>query len=69
MERGSSKHTGRLDDQMQQETGPLTQGAPLESHVEEHLEKEGPGDGEPVPQEVLRETAPETSGSDTSVER
>jgi hypothetical protein len=56
MERGNSKHSGRVDDEMEHEVESLTRGAPVEARVEEHLEKEGAGDGEPVPQEVLRTT-------------
>ena len=61
MERGNSKHSGRLDDEMRHETEPLTQGAPAEARAEEHLEKEGPGDGEPLPQEVLRKAGRSTT--------
>jgi hypothetical protein len=64
MERGNTKHSGRLDDEMRHETDPLTRGAPGEARVEEHLEKESPADGEPVPQEVLR-----TAGRETTEER
>jgi hypothetical protein len=42
MERGSSKHGSRLDDELSEEAEPLDRSA-KESHVEEHLEKEYPG--------------------------
>ena len=41
MERRSDKHAGRLDDQMKDES--------TEVRAEEDREKEGPGEGEPVP--------------------
>ena len=43
MERGSDKHSPRLDDELDHETRSLQQGAPVESRVEEHREQEGPG--------------------------
>ena len=49
MERGSTQHGPRLDDELERETRSLVQGAPVESRVEEGFEKEGPADGEPVP--------------------
>ena len=49
MERGSTQHGPRVDDELERETRSLVQGAPVESRVEEGFEKEGPADGEPVP--------------------
>ena len=49
MERGSDKHSPRVDEQMDHETRSLQQGAPVESRVEEHREQEGPGDDQPTP--------------------
>jgi hypothetical protein len=49
VERGSTQHGSRVDDELAHETRPMTQGAPLESRVEEEFEKEGPADGEPMP--------------------
>jgi hypothetical protein len=49
MERGSTQHGARIDDELERETRSLVQGSPVESRVEEGFEKEGPADGEPVP--------------------
>jgi hypothetical protein len=49
LERGSDKHSPRLDEELEHETRSLEQGAPLESRVEEFREQEGPGDGQPTP--------------------
>jgi hypothetical protein len=49
VERGSDKHSPRVDEEMDRETRSLQQGAPVESRVEEHREQEGPGDGQPTP--------------------
>ena len=49
MERGSDKHSPRVDEQLEHDTRSLTQGAPVESRVEEHREQEGPGEGQPTP--------------------
>jgi hypothetical protein len=46
MTRESTKHGPRIDEALKHETRPLEQGAPLESHVREDLEKEGPADDE-----------------------
>ena len=48
MERGSGKHSPRIDDLMDEETQSLQRGAPVEARVEEFLEKEGPGDEDAV---------------------
>lgn len=44
MERDSTKHGPRLDDELAGEIEPLVRGAPVESRVEEDREKEGPGE-------------------------
>jgi Protein of unknown function (DUF2795) len=49
LERGSDKHSPRVDEELDHETRSLRQGAPVESRVEEHREQEGPGDGQPTP--------------------
>jgi hypothetical protein len=49
VERGSDKHSPRLDEELDHETRSLQQGAPVESRVEEHREQESPGDGQPTP--------------------
>jgi hypothetical protein len=49
MERGSTQHGPRVDDELERETRSMVQGAPVESRIEEGFEKEGPADGEPVP--------------------
>ena len=48
MERGSDKHSPRVDEELDHETRSLQQGAPVESRVEEHREQEGPGDDQPT---------------------
>jgi hypothetical protein len=49
MERQSSKHGPRLDDELKHETESLERGAPVESRVEEEREHEPAGDGEREP--------------------
>jgi Protein of unknown function (DUF2795) len=49
LERGSDKHSPRVDEELEHETRSLQQGAPLESRVEEFREQEGPGDDQPTP--------------------
>jgi Protein of unknown function (DUF2795) len=49
VERGSDKHSPRVDEELEHETRSLKQGAPLESRVEEHREQEGPGEDQPTP--------------------
>ncbi len=53
MERGSDKHSPRVDEQLDHETRSLTQGAPVESRVEEYREQEGPGEDQPTPDAPL----------------
>jgi hypothetical protein len=49
LERGSDKHSPRVDEELDHETRSLQQGAPVESRVEEHREQEGPGEDQPTP--------------------
>jgi hypothetical protein len=53
LERGSDKHSPRVDEEMDHETRSLQQGAPLESRVEEFREQEGPGEDQPTPESRL----------------
>ena len=55
MERGSDKHSPRVDEELDHETRSLQQGAPLESRVEEFREQEGPGEDQPTPEPRLSE--------------
>jgi hypothetical protein len=55
LERGSDKHSPRVDEELDHETRSLQQGAPIESRVEEFREQEGPGEDQPVPQPHLTE--------------
>ena len=53
MERGSDKHSPRIDEALDRDTRSLQQGAPVESRVEEFREQEGPGDDQPTPDSRL----------------
>jgi hypothetical protein len=55
LERGSDKHSPRVDEELEHETRSLEQGAPVESRVEEHREQEGPGDDQPTPGAMVNE--------------
>jgi hypothetical protein len=55
MERGSDKHTPRLDDEMDRETRSMTQGSPIEARADEGRMKEPPADDEPMAQEVVED--------------
>jgi uncharacterized protein DUF2795 len=48
-ERGSDKHSPRLDDDLHDDTRSMEQGASVEARVEEDREQEGPADGQPTP--------------------
>lgn len=48
MDRRSDKHGPLLDEEMEQETRGLTQGAPVDSRAEEWHEPEPSGEGEPL---------------------
>ena len=49
MERGSDKHSPRIDDQLKHETDSIVRGAPAEARTDEAREQEGPGEDEPTP--------------------
>jgi len=53
MERGSDKHSPRIDDNLAHDTRPLTQGAPTEARADEGRLQEGAGDDEPTPDALL----------------
>jgi hypothetical protein len=53
VERGSDKHSPRLDDELDRQTRSMQQGAPVESRVEEHREQEGPGEDQATPEARL----------------
>jgi hypothetical protein len=55
LQRGSDKHSPRVDEELEHETRSLEQGAPVESRVEEYREQEGPGDDQPTPSAVVNE--------------
>jgi Protein of unknown function (DUF2795) len=55
LERGSDKHSPRVDEELDHETRSLQQGAPIESRVEEFREQEGPGEDQPTPEPRLSE--------------
>ena len=70
MERGSDKHSPRIDDEMHHEVRSLEQGAPVEARVEEFREQEGPGDDQPMPESRLRgEAAAEAPGPEDPEQR
>lgn len=48
MDRGSSKHSPRIDDQMRKETEALEQGSPVEPRASESRQMEPAGEHEPV---------------------
>lgn len=56
MQRGSSEHNPRLDDEMAKEVESLVRGAPVEARVDEHRMLEDAADGEPVSESVLSES-------------
>lgn len=49
LERQSTKHSPRLDEELQHETASLTHGTPGDAHAHEGREAEPPADGEPTP--------------------
>jgi hypothetical protein len=61
MEMGN-KHAPRLDDEMEHEVRGMIQGAPVEPRAEPEREQQGPGDGEPVPDALLRRDEPSVDG-------
>lgn len=53
MERGSDKHSPRVDDELEHEVEGLTRGG-REPRAEEFREQEGPAEDEPTPDAVLQ---------------
>lgn len=53
MPRGSDKHSPRLDESMDHDTRPLTQGAPVEARAQEARAQEGEADDEPTSDALL----------------
>ena len=54
MQRGSDKHSPRVDEQLKHETAPLTHGSGVESHSREDHRQEPPAEGEMVPDSSRR---------------
>ncbi len=53
MERGSDKHSPRIDDGLEHDTRPLTQGSPSEARADEGRHQEGAADDEPTTDALL----------------
>ena len=53
MERGSDKHSPRVDDEMDLETSSITRGSPIEARADEARMKEPAADDEPIPEEIV----------------
>jgi len=53
MERGSDKHSARIDENLERDTRSLVQGAPGESRADEGRLQEGPADEEPTTDALL----------------
>ena len=54
MQRGSDKHSPRVDEQLKHETASVTHGAGVESHSREEYQQEPPAEGERVPNAASR---------------
>jgi hypothetical protein len=67
MDRGSSKHGPRLDDEMAHETRGITQGSPTDGRAEEWHEPEPPGEDQPEASAVPYRDAGEAGGSPTGM--
>ncbi len=61
MERGSTQHSPRVDDEMEHEVKSVLQGAPVEARSGEEHEHEGPSEGEPVPDARIEGDRPSAS--------
>ena len=59
MQRDSTKHGGRVDDELKHETESLVRGAPVESRAEEWRAQEGAADGEREPSARTRPAGPD----------
>src|SRR3954452_340970 len=64
MERGSDKHTPRVDEELKHDTDSLTHGSPVEARADEGREQEGAADEEPTPDALLTGDRP-TADPDT----
>ena len=53
MERGSDNHSPRIDDSLEHDTLPLTQGSPSEARADEARHQEGAADDEPTTDALL----------------
>ena len=53
MERGSDKHSPRIDDGLEHDTRPLSQGSPSETRADEGRLQEGAADDEPTTDALL----------------
>jgi len=53
MARGSDKHSPRIDDSLEHDTRPLTQGSPNEARADEARHQEGAADDEPTTDTLL----------------
>jgi hypothetical protein len=53
MPRGSDKHSARIDDSLEHDTRPLTQGSPAEARADESRHQEGAADDEPTTDSLL----------------
>ena len=53
MDRGSDKHSPRIDEGLDHDTRPLTQGGPMESRADEGRQQEGAADDEPTTDALL----------------
>ena len=53
MERGSDKHSPRIDDGLEHDTRPLTRGSPSETRADEGRHQEGAADDEPTTDALL----------------
>jgi hypothetical protein len=67
MDRGSSKHGPRLDEQMEQETRGMVQGGPSDARAEEWHESEPSGEDQPDVGVVPHTDAGEMGGSPTGM--
>jgi uncharacterized protein DUF2795 len=66
MPRGSDKHSPRIDDSLEHDTRPLTQGAPMEARADEARQQEGAADDEPTTDALLSgDIRPDEAQDDT----
>jgi len=54
VERGSDKHSAMVDEALKHDTMSLERGRPSEARAEEFREQEGPAEGEPTPDAIIR---------------